>query len=90
VDGFNALGLRLSPDGRGITDGAKVETRTGGLIAIPQGFIVEGWLDNNTVIGRPPIGTAGDRGNLSWISINDPTNAHDLGFKGDFVGTIGA
>ena len=88
VDGFNALGLRLSPDGRGITDGTKVETRAGGLIVMPQGFIVEGWLDNNTVIGRTPVGTAGDRGNLSWISIKDPTNVHDLGFKGDFVGTI--
>lgn len=90
VDGFNALSLYLSPDGQAISDGTKVERRTGGLVTLPQGFQVEGWLDNNTVVGRMRLGNGAERGNLSWISVSDPGHLHDLGFKGDFVGTIGS
>ena len=90
VDGFNALGLRLSPNGQGITDGVKVETRAGGLVAMPQGFQVEGWLDNNTVVGYVLSSDGLSRGNLSWISLSDPSTLHDLGFKGDFIGTLGS
>ena len=82
--GFNALTLHLSPNGQALTDGSNVEVRTAGLIAMPQGFIIEGWLDDNTVIGRSQLGAGPDRGNLSWISVNDPSNIHDLGFKADF------
>lgn len=88
VEGFNALGLRLSPDGQGITDGTKVETRTGGLVAMPQGFQVEGWLDDHTVVGYVLNSDGLSRGDLSWISVSDPGTVHDLGFKGDFVGTL--
>lgn len=88
VDGFNALGLRLSPDGQGLTDGTKVETRTGGLVAMPQGFQVEGWLDNSTVMGYVLSSNGLSRGDLSWVSIGDPGTVHDLGFKGDFIGTL--
>ena len=90
VEGFNALGLHLSPDGQGITDGTKVETRTGGLVAMPQGFQVEGWLDDSTVVGYV-LGSDGlSRSNLSWIRLSNPGTKHDLGFKGDFVGTLGS
>jgi len=51
---------------------------------MPQGFVIEGWLYDNTVIGRSQLGAGPDRGNLSWISVNDPSSIHDLGFKGDF------
>ena len=87
VEGFNALGLRLSPDGQGITDGTKVETRTGGLIAMPQGFQVQGWLDNATVVGRF-IDANGNQGDLEWIALAAPATPHDFGFKGDFIGTL--
>lgn len=90
VEGFNALGLRLSPDGQGITDGVKVETRTGGLVTMPQGFQVEGWLDDHTVVGYVLSSDGLSRGDLSWISLGDPSRLHDLGFKGDFVGTLGS
>jgi len=60
-----------------------VQMHSGGLVNLPQMFLAEGWLDSNTVIGR-----SGGDGNLSWISLGDPTNVHDLGFKGDFVATI--
>lgn len=83
VDGFDALSLYISPDGQGISDGNEVETRAGGLVPMPSGFQIEGWLDGNTVIGRP-----GGDGDLSWISLGDPTKVHDLGFKGDFVATL--
>ena len=88
VEGFNALSLRLSPDGQGMTDGTKVETRAAGLVAMPQGFQVEGWLDNNTVVGYVLSSDGLSRGNLSWISLSDPSTLHDLGFKGDFIGML--
>ncbi len=83
VEGFDALSLYISPDGQAISDGTNVETRAGGLVPMPSGFQIEGWLDSNTVVGRP-----GGDGDLSWISLGDPTKVHDLGFKGDFVATL--
>ncbi len=83
ASGFDALSLYLSPDGGAISDGNEVETRAGGLVPMPSGFQIEGWLDGNTVIGRP-----GGNGDLSWISLGDPTKVHDRGFKGDFVAPL--
>ena len=88
VDGFNALGIRVSPDGQSVTDGTKVETRSGALITLPVGFIAEGWLDNGTVVGWSWSSNGQQRSNLSWISLSDPATIHDLGFKGDFIGTL--
>ncbi len=86
VDGFSALALRMAADGQAISDHAKVATRSAGLVSLPQGFWVEGWLDGDTVFGRLP----GDRefGNLAWISLSSPLVVHDLGFKGDFVAPL--
>lgn len=95
VAGFMATSLYLSPDGQAISDGQQqskdggatwymtVETHTRGAIQMPNSFLVEGFLDNNTVIGR-----SGGDGNLSWVSLDDPTTVHDLGFKGDFISTL--
>jgi len=88
VDGFSALSLYLAPDGQAISDGLRVETRNAGMVAMPKNFLVEGWLDNNTVVGRPIVDDV-NTGNLAWISLSDPTTVHDLGFKGDFVSTVG-
>jgi hypothetical protein len=88
VPGVNALSLYLSPDGQAISDGQRVESHVGGAVQMPQGFRVEGWLDSNTIIGAvTPPGGSGE-GNLSWISLGDPSTVHDLGFKGDFVNTL--
>jgi hypothetical protein len=84
----DARRLTISPDGQGVADGSRVETHAHGVIGIPPGFVVEGWLDNNTIMGRPLIGAGPDLGNLAWINLSDPTNVHDLGFKGDFVATL--
>ncbi len=100
VAGVNAVSLYLSPDGQAISNGQQVssdggatwsmvvETHSRGAVQMPQGFRVEGWLDSNTVIGAvtPPGG--GGEGNLSWVSLDDPSTVHDLGFKGDFVATL--
>jgi hypothetical protein len=86
LDTVDALKVHLSPDGQSITDGTRVETRAFGPVAMPQGFLVEGWFDSNTVVGRPVNGT--DEGDLSWVSLGDPAKVHDLGFKGDFAGTL--
>jgi hypothetical protein len=101
ASGASAQTLYLSPDGRAISDARQttaaggatwsmtVEMQSGRTVHLPNGFRLEGWLDTNTVIGAitPPGG--GDEGNLSWVSLDDPSTAHDLGFKGDFVGTLG-
>jgi hypothetical protein len=92
VDSFSALDLHVSPDGQAISDIHQVETRVGGIVPMPTGFRVEGWLDSNTVIGRvtsdPNTVGGPNEGNLLWISLGDPGTLHDLGFKGDFVATL--
>jgi hypothetical protein len=100
VAGFSAVSLCLSPNGQAISDrqqasssgGATwymvVETQSGRIVHLPNGFRMEGWLDNNTVIGAITAPGSGDEGDLSWVSLDEPTTAHDLGFKGDFVGTL--
>jgi hypothetical protein len=95
VDAFSASHLFVSPDGQAISDGNKVERRVGGMVALPvrasgppSEFRVEGWLDNHTIAGRIVIDDVSE-GDLAWIDINYPTVVHDLGFKGDFVATLG-
>src|SRR6266550_713544 len=100
VAGSSAVSLCLSPEGQAIADrqqassdgGATwymvVETYARGAINMPRGFRIEGWLDNHTVIGAVTPPGSGDEGNLSWVSLDDPSTVHDLGFKGDFVGTL--
>ena len=81
VDGFNAKALRLAPAGDAITDGRHTVTATG-LVTLPEGFVAQGWVDSRTVVGRQPDG------NLSYIHLDSLQTVHDLGFKGDFVGTL--
>ena len=81
VDGFNAKALKLAPAGDAITDGRHAVTATG-LVTLPEGFVAQGWLDSRTVVGRQP-----DR-NLSYIRLDSLQTVRDLGFKGDFVGTL--
>jgi hypothetical protein len=92
VDSFSALDLHISPDGQAISDISHVERHVGGMVLMPQGFRVEGWLDNNTVVGRvtSDANTIGgpNEGDLLWISLDKPSILHDLGFKGDFVATL--
>ena len=87
VDGGYAPRLFISPDGQAISDDAQVEKRIGGMVPMPSGFRVEGWLDKNTVVGRVQQQN-GESGNLLWISLSHPSAIHDLGFKGDFVATL--
>ena len=81
VDGFNAKALKLAPAGDAITDGRHAATAIK-LVPLPEGFVAQGWLDSRTVIGRQPDG------NLSYIRLESPQTVHDLGFRGDFVGTL--
>jgi len=87
VDASNAQWLHLSPKGLAIADRSKVETRGGAVVAMPSNFHIEGWLDDNTLVGRLAIGGAND-GNLAWISLSNPVVVHDLGFEGDFVAPL--
>lgn len=92
VDGFDARSLHVSNDGQAISSNSQVETHAGGMVPTPTGFRPEGWLDNHTAVGRvtPDANTIGgpDEGNLLWISLDNPTIVHDLGFKGDFIATL--
>jgi len=81
IDAFNARALKLAPAGDAITDGRHAVTAAG-LVTLPEGFVAQGWLDSRTVVGRQPAG------NLSYIRLDGPQTVHDLGFKGDFVGTL--
>jgi hypothetical protein len=95
VDSFSAASLFVSPDGQAISDGNKVERHVGGMVALPvrasgppSTFRTEGWFDNHTIVGRIVIDDVNE-GDLAWIDINHTTVVHDLGFKGDFVATLG-
>jgi hypothetical protein len=88
ISGFGAWFTRVSADGQAILNDSQVETHAGGLVSLPQGFRVQGWLDSNKVVGRVQQQN-GDQGDLSWISLGDSASLHDLGFKGDFISTLG-
>lgn len=87
LDGFAAWDVRVSSDGQAILNDARVETHVGGMVQLPSGFRVQGWLDTNSVVGRVQQQN-GDEGNLLWISLADPSTVHDLGMKADFVSTL--
>jgi hypothetical protein len=87
VDGSTAWYVRISPDGHAILNDSQVETLAHGMVPMPSGFRVQGWLDTNTVVGRVQQQN-GDEGDLLWISLSNPSTLHDLGFKGDFVATL--
>jgi len=75
------LELSLFSDGNAITDGRHVATRTAS-ITLPDGLVAQGWLDQQTIVGRFRGGS------LSYARLDDPGNLHDLGFKGNFVGVV--
>jgi len=81
VDGYNALALKLSPDGDAITDGRHAAAAAG-TVTLPDGFIGQGWLDSRTLVGRRADGE------LAYVNLDSPQTLHDLGFKGSFVGLV--
>ena len=87
IDSSNAESIHLSPNGQAIVDRTKVEMRSGAIVPMPGNFHIQGWLDDNTLVGRLAIGGAND-GNLAWISLTNPVVVHDLGFEGEFVAPL--
>jgi hypothetical protein len=87
IDASNAQWVHLSPNCQAIADRTKVETRSGAIVPMPGNFHIQGWLDDNTLVGRLAIGGAND-GNLAWMSLSNPVVVHDLGFEGDFVAPL--
>ena len=86
VDGTTAWEVRLSPGEQAILNARQVETKADGMVTTPSDFGTQGWLDAQTVLGR--LQYTSSKGNLSWISLSNPTSIHDLGFQGDFVAPI--
>jgi hypothetical protein len=87
VDGFTAWNVHLSPGAQAILNGRQVQTRAGGMVQMAASFGTQGWLNEQTVVGRMQYDSS--QGNLSWVDLADPATVHDLGFQGDFVGAIG-
>jgi hypothetical protein len=86
VSGAFAMNVQVYANGLEILNDLQVETRAGGRIQMPSGFLTQGWLDAGTVVGRVQYPTY--QGNLSWIRLSDPTNVHDLGFEANFVAAM--
>jgi len=87
LDVFGAWSVHVSPDGQAVLNDAQVETHAGGLIAMPSGFRLQGWLNASTVVGRVQ-NENGDEGNLLWIDLAHPSTVHDLGLQADFVAKV--
>ena len=81
--------LTLAPDGSRITvqdvgqDHAMLVDRAGHPTELPAGFVAEAWLDANTVFGVAPL-----NGNITYVSVDQPSRLVDLGFKGVFIGPV--
>ena len=60
----------------------EVADEDGGRIRLAGEFGLSGWLDSGTVIGTNGVG------NLSYVALNSPFTIVDIGFKGQFLGTV--
>ena len=79
----NSFVAYLSPDERRVVtagSGSEVIGQDGSRVIVAVWPV--GWLDSTTVIGT------NDAGNLSFVALNVPGTTVDMGFKGQFVGTV--
>lgn len=83
LDGGNASQLNLAPDGNAASSVGKAVTRSGSF-PMPANFYAQGWLDAQTLFGRPYVGET--LGRLVYVEQSDPGTPHDLGIDGDFAG----
>jgi hypothetical protein len=73
----------LSPDERRtVLTGHVTEVVGQDRSRVPVAIWAVGWLDPGTLIGTS------DAGNLSFVTLNAPGINVDMGFKGQFVGTV--
>jgi hypothetical protein len=73
----------LSPDeGRTVLAGSGTEVLGLDGSRVLVAIWPVGWLDSATLIGT------NDAGNLSFVALNGPGTNVDMGFKGQFVGTV--
>lgn len=81
----------ISPDGRWLAMDGRVADVSGWTTSLPETFRPEGWLDNVTLKGgiSPDISPQclGSY-ELGYLRITAPSQVHDLGFCGDFVGVV--
>jgi hypothetical protein len=62
----------------------EVGGQDGSRVGLASEFGLGGWLDSATVIGTNGVG------NLNYVALNSPGTMVDMGFKGEFVGTVRA
>jgi hypothetical protein len=89
--------IRLAPDATRAaycnSSQCGVASRDGTNLKLPQGFGPTGWLDASTLIGVTGSDQYGGvlgtpYGELATVSLADPSQVDDLGFKGMFVGVV--
>jgi hypothetical protein len=79
----------LFTDGSQLAMDGAVVSRSGSNLALNNSFRPEGWLDAATLIGlqlneTDPNQVVG----MAYVHLSDPTHPVNLGFVGEFVGTI--
>jgi hypothetical protein len=77
--------LSLSPDGQHVAYLGGVAGRGSAPVALPSGFVPEGWLDNSTIVG---LLTSQRSSHLALVRLSDATHVDDLGFDGFYVGPV--
>jgi hypothetical protein len=79
------MGGPITPGTSGGRD--QVRSRDGSVVDLPDRFLPEGWLDDDTIIG-----VKGDypapTGDLATVHLSSPNQLTDLGLRGLFVGPI--
>jgi len=79
----------LSTDGSQLAMDGAVVSRSGSNLALNNFFRPEGWLDAATLIGLQLKGTDLNQVvGMAYVHLSDPTHPVNLGFVGEFVGTI--
>jgi hypothetical protein len=79
----------LSPDQKWMAMKGAIVGRDGSVKPLPRNFHPQGWVDAQTLVGRPDAKSEGD-GNLAQVTLGNPSQVNDLGFTGDLVGTTRA
>jgi hypothetical protein len=79
----------LSTDGNQLAMDGAVVNRSGSTVALTEWFAPEGWLDAGTLIGfQRNTADPGSSTGMAYLHLSDPSHPINLGFLGEFVGTI--
>jgi hypothetical protein len=78
----------LAADGSKLAMYGAVVSRSNARVSITGSFVPEGWLDAGTLIGAQRNASDGSLGGMTYLHLSDPSHPINLGFVGEFAGTI--